>query len=117
LDVRLIYRGDYAEWTRQSFQSMSAREIKKAMLVLYEKRYEGVSLSKTPITKDFPEDNRFEITAEYVLPKPLTHKENKYVFEYESRIIEGTLAIPEKSFAIFRLSCPLNLIVRVITCS
>lgn len=108
LETREIYRGSYAEWARQRFPSLTIAEFKKAMLGLYEKQYPGVTLLAPPSYQDHPAENRFELLIRYNLPKPVTHTEKRYAFEYDSQIIYNTLGIPDNIVRNFPLQLPVN---------
>lgn len=108
LETREIYRGSYAEWARQRFPSLTVAEFKKAMLALYEKQYPGVTLLAPPSYQDHPAENRFELIIRYNLPKPITHTEKRYAFEYDSQIIYNTLGIPDNIVRNFPLQLPVN---------
>ncbi|MFZ6687422.1 DUF3857 domain-containing protein [Undibacterium sp. SXout11W] len=96
LETREIYRGSYADWARLHFPTLSANELKKEMLALYEKQYRGVTLIDAPSYQDFSADNRFEVRTRFTLPKPVVHKDGSYKMEYDSQIIKGTLGLPDK---------------------
>lgn len=96
LQTRQIFRGDYADWARVRFPMMQAAEMKKEMLALYEKMYSGVTLVGAPTFEDHPEQNRFEVIANYTLPKAVTQKDGRYWIEYDSQVLQNTLGIPDK---------------------
>lgn len=106
LETTEIYRENYAEWARLRFVNLSATELKKEMLSLYEKLYPGVSLIDPPNFKDFPEANLFELKARYKMPKPIIKKDDRYGIEYDSQILYNTLGIPDKIVRNFPFSLP-----------
>lgn len=96
LEMREIFRSNYAEWARVQYQNMSLVDLKKDVLQLYEKRYQGVTLSGKPELISDDVNNVFEIRAKLNLPKPIEHKEKKYVLSFGTQVMEGTLGIPNK---------------------
>lgn len=93
---QIIFRGMMAEAARQHFPNISESELKKYVLALYEKNYPGVSLHSTPSLRDISAENRYEIHAQLTLPKPITLKDERYSFEYDSQIFKNTLNLPDK---------------------
>ena len=108
LELRDVYRGNYAEWARQRFLSFSKSEFRKTMLGLYEKLYPEIALDKDPSFQDFPEENRFEVTARFKLQKVLNHRDGKYSLDYDTQIIYDTLGIPEKIIRNYPFELPVN---------
>jgi TPR repeat protein/transglutaminase-like putative cysteine protease len=96
LEAREIYRGPLASWARQRYPSMSASELRKDALSLYEKQYAGVTLVGEPTFRDVAEEGHFEWVARYSLPKPVTHKDGKYTINFKTEVIDGSLGIPPK---------------------
>ncbi|MFP5392352.1 MAG: DUF3857 domain-containing protein [Gammaproteobacteria bacterium] len=96
LQLRHIYRDNYAEWARQRFASATAAELRKWLLEDYEKQYPGIVLVDTPRIDDDIGENRVEIAARFFLPKPIAASEHKYSLDYESHVMAGTLGIPDK---------------------
>jgi TPR repeat protein/transglutaminase-like putative cysteine protease len=96
LETRDIYRGTYADAMRAHFTKLSVNEQKKDRLATYEKLYPGVSLIGAPKYRDDVAANQVEIVSQYALPKALTHKDKRYAIEYDSKILAGTIGIPDK---------------------
>lgn len=96
LETHEIYRGNYADWARAHFTSLSGNEFKKEMLSLYEKQYPGVTVLGAPDYIDRNEDNTVELTAKFNLPKPVLHEGKYYKIPYDSQILAGSLGIPDK---------------------
>lgn len=109
LETREVYRGNYAEWARQRFTSLTKSELRKTMLGMYEKLYSEISLEADPIFTDFPEDDRFEVLTKFKLSKLLSHKDGMYEFDYDTQIIYDTLGIPEKLIRNYPFELPVNL--------
>lgn len=96
LETRDIYRGSYADAMRQHFTTLSAGEQKNERLAAYEKTYPGVSMTGAPKYQDYSADNRVEIVSRYQLPKAVSYQDKRYSIEYDSKIIAGTIGIPDK---------------------
>ncbi|PRC94857.1 DUF3857 domain-containing protein [Solimicrobium silvestre] len=104
LELHKLYRGAYAEWAREHYKSISASEVRKEMLSIYEKKYPGVSLTDSPVTHDNPLKNRYEIIGRYKLPNPVVHKNARFTIAYDSQILNGALRIPDNIGRNFPLS-------------
>jgi TPR repeat protein/transglutaminase-like putative cysteine protease len=96
LESRMIFRADYADWARRRYPTMSAAMLKKELLARYEKGYPGVKLMQTPKLVDDADGGRFEVVAQYSLPKPVIKEDGHYSIEYDSQIMEDTITIPAK---------------------
>lgn len=96
MESRDIYRGTYADHARLRYPVMSVNEQKKAMLAGYEKRYPGITLEGAPVLQDFPAENRYEVRTRYRMPKAVTLKDKVYGLDYDPRLIDDTLGIPDK---------------------
>ncbi len=96
LETRDIFRGTYADHARLRYPVMSVTEQKKAMLASYEKRYPGITLVEAPQLQDFPLENRYEIRTRYTLPNVVTLKDGAYGIDYDPKLINDTLGIPDK---------------------
>lgn len=96
LETHFIYRNRYAEWARLRFPKFSANELNKDMLAEYEKEYQGVQLQGKPVLKDEPQSNLFEVVARYSIPKAVELKDGIYKFHYETKLMTGTLGLPDK---------------------
>ncbi len=101
-----IYRGEFAEWARQNFPSLSSKELKRSVLMQFEKQYPGISLNNNIELKDNRDENQFAVSAELKLPNPLTKKGSQYEITYESKIFQNSLGIPEKITRNFPLELP-----------
>lgn len=96
MESRNIFRGSYADHARLRYPVMSVSEQKKAMLAGYEKRYPGITLEGAPVLQDFPAENRYEVRTRYRMPKAVTLKDKVYALDYDPRLIDDTLGIPDK---------------------
>lgn len=96
MEARDIFRGIYADRARLRYPVMSVTEQKKAMLASYEKRYPGITLLEPPQLQDFPAENRFEIRSRYLMPKVVTLKDGAYGIDYDPKLINDSLGIPDK---------------------
>lgn len=96
LETRDIYRGTYADAMRLHFTTLSANEQKNELLAVYEKNYPGVSMTGAPKYQDDSSDNRVEIVSRYQLPKAVINKDHGYSIDFDSKIIAGTIGIPDK---------------------
>ncbi|MES2299849.1 MAG: DUF3857 domain-containing protein [Pseudomonadota bacterium] len=106
LEMRDIFRANYADAVRSTYPAMTVAELKKDVLSNYEKQYPGVSLVEAPQYQDNSADNVFELRARFVLPKPLVHKDGHYAIDYDSQILGGTLGIPNKLVRNFPFELP-----------
>lgn len=96
METRDIFRGTYADHARQRYPTMSLNEQKKAMLASYEKRYPGITLVDAPVLQDIPAENRYEIVTRYRMPKAVTLTDKQYGIDYDPKLIDDTLGIPDK---------------------
>jgi TPR repeat protein/transglutaminase-like putative cysteine protease len=96
METRDIFRGTYADRARLRYPTMSVNEQKKAMLAIYEKRYPGITLVEAPLLQDIPAENRYEIRTRYRMPKAVALKDNQYGIDYDPKLVDDTLGIPDK---------------------
>lgn len=96
METRDIFRGTYADRARLRYPTMSVNEQKKAMLAGYEKRYPGITLVDAPVLQDFPEENRYEIRTRYRMPQAVSQKDKLYGIDYDPKLVDDTLGVPDK---------------------
>lgn len=108
LESRRIFRQSFAEGARQYFPQMSAKELETNALAEYEKQYAGVKLQGTPLLRDEANDNRFEVVALYSITKPVSHADGQYRLDFDSKILKGTLALPDKLVRSHPFSMPMG---------
>ncbi|MFL6657177.1 MAG: DUF3857 domain-containing protein [Massilia sp.] len=106
LEVREIYRAEYADLGRMRFSSLKPSEVNKHVLELFEKQYPGVSLIGNPTLHDDIKTNQYEVHATLKLVKMLDVKEQIHSFEYETQILDGALGIPNKVVRNFPFALP-----------
>lgn len=94
LTVRRSYRGEYATWARRGHTGMALANLKKHALEPYEKTYPGITLTGTPKYGD--EGGRFVITSTFNIPKAATRKDKLYSIPFDTKVVEGSLGIPDK---------------------
>lgn len=94
LESRIVYRSEYADWARRHFPPLAAAQVKRELLARYEKLYPGVALVGVPELRDA--DGRYEVIANFTLPKPVTLVDGKYKFEYDSQIMDDSIGVPAK---------------------
>jgi TPR repeat protein/transglutaminase-like putative cysteine protease len=91
---RRYYSGKYAGWARRVYTGSALTNLKRLALEPYEKTYPGIKLLEGP--KYVDEAGRFVVTSRFELPKPVDSKEKIYSVAYDSKVMEGTLGIPDK---------------------
>jgi transglutaminase-like putative cysteine protease len=94
LTVRRYYRGEYASWARRGYTGMALASLKKHALEPYEKTYPGITLTAPP--KYGEEGGRFVITSTFNIPKAATQKNKMYSVPFDTKVVEGSLGIPDK---------------------
>ncbi len=94
LVARRSYRGNYASWMRRTYHGMALANLKKHALEPYEKTYPGINLAGTPKFGD--ENGRFVVTSRFTIPKAATLKDKLYSVPFDTKVIEGSLGIPDK---------------------
>lgn len=108
IEARRIFRQSLAEGARQYFPQMSAKELETNALAEYEKQYSGVKLQGAPVLRDDPIENRFEVVARYTVTKPASLADRKYSLEFDSKVLKGTLALPDKLVRNHPFSMPMG---------
>jgi TPR repeat protein/transglutaminase-like putative cysteine protease len=106
LESRMVYRGEYADWARRRYPVMAAATLKKVLLERYEKGYPGVTLVAAPKLVDDADGARFEVVANYTLPKPVKLENGRYSIAYDSQILEDTVTTPAKVVRSFPYRLP-----------
>ncbi|MES2153099.1 MAG: DUF3857 domain-containing protein [Pseudomonadota bacterium] len=109
LEVENRFRGKYARFARLRHAAMTASEIQKDILEDYEKQFPGVTLSGNPQTEDSADGSMFTVRATLNLPKPITHAEGWYSIDHKTRIMDGTLGIPDKLTRSYPFELPYGL--------
>ncbi|MFL6711018.1 MAG: DUF3857 domain-containing protein [Massilia sp.] len=105
LDARLLYRGNYAEWARRHYGAASPAQIKREALARYEKPYPGATLLAAPVLREKPQ-GVVELAIQLKLPKPVTTEDDVHGIEYDTQVMDDTLAIPPKVVRQFPLQLP-----------
>ncbi len=95
IETQLIFRGVNADVARQHFPELSPNELKKDILAMYEKEYPGITLQAVPGYHDDAAANRVEVTASFIVPKPIEHKNKHYYLQFESKVLRNTLPLPD----------------------
>jgi len=94
LETSRTYRGDYASWARGLVHGMAAPSLRKHALEPYEKEYPGIKLIGQPKLVD--EGSQVALVVRYSVPSLAKHKDRLFSIEYKTRILEGSLGIPDK---------------------
>lgn len=96
LYLRTEYRGRYASAMRQAYQGLSSPEIRKYVLEQYERSYPGIQLDGKPVLSDTADGAGFLLEARLTLPSPLKKENGRLYLTQRTRVLEGTLGLPDK---------------------
>ena len=94
LTSRRYYRGKYAAWARRLYTGSAQANLKKLALEHYEKTYPGIKLVEGPKFADVA--GRMVVTSRFEVPKPAELKDGRYAVAFDSKVMDGTLGIPDK---------------------
>lgn len=94
LRTRREYRGELAASMRRYLAAMNAAALRRHVLEFYEKRYPGIALRSAPALEEH--GDRYELVAEFTVPKPVTLVGDRHELAIENRLVAGSLAIPDK---------------------
>jgi transglutaminase-like putative cysteine protease len=106
MEMRDVFRAEYADYARQRFAGMTSGELKRETLGYYEKRYPGIKLAEPPKVDDDTVANRVELRAVFTVPKPVEQKEGKYSITYDSAVMAGAIDLPANLQREFPLAMP-----------
>jgi TPR repeat protein/transglutaminase-like putative cysteine protease len=104
LELRQVYRGDYADYARMRMASFTKSELKKEFLSLFERRYPEIELVTLPTLIEHQDSNAIEIHAKYKVANILSTKEGMIRLEYDAQDITNSLDVPEKIIRNFPFS-------------
>ncbi|MBY0574425.1 MAG: DUF3857 domain-containing protein, partial [Undibacterium sp.] len=96
LHLRSEYRGHFATSLRGAARSLSTSEFKKSLLEQFERSYPGIQLEGAVSLSDANDGASFVVEANFSIPKVLKLENGQYFLPQRSRVIEGTLGIPDK---------------------
>lgn len=94
METRDVYRGYAATWARSRVSGMSRDELQGFVLAAHEKSYPGIAIDGQPKIVE-PGDGSVELVSRFTLAKPEVDGA-AFRVPYNSRIIDGTLGIPDK---------------------
>lgn len=108
LEVRRVYRRGLASMARQSIPALSAAELRKFALGQYEKQYPGITVVDKPTHQDSADGNSFEMLMKFKLVKPVNQVDGQYRIEFDAKLVDDTLGIPDNLVRNFPFAFPLG---------
>jgi len=94
LTSRRYYHGKYAAWARRLQTGSAQANLRKLALEPYEKTYPGIKLLEGPRFAEVA--GRVVVTSRFEVPKPAELKDGWYSVAFDSKVMDGTLGIPDK---------------------
>lgn len=96
LTLTQTYRAHSANWAREHYAGLSAREMRNELIGFIDKQYPGASLKGEARIVDHEAENVYQLIAEYALPKPVSKNDGVFSIDYDSKVLAGTLQVPGK---------------------
>jgi TPR repeat protein len=96
LEVSTRYQGSYARYARTRYAAMSSADLRNSMLGDYDKQFRGATLVGQPKTQDSDDGTTYTVSARLNLPKPVVKDGDTYSLPHKTRIMDGSLGIPDK---------------------
>lgn len=106
IELKLVYRGKYADYARRMYGSHTKSELRKLLLGMFERRFTEIDLAGSPQLRTVENSGSFEVTVALSARNVLVKENKKYTIDYDASSITNSFSVPEKIIRNYPYSLP-----------